>query len=31
MGGGKMDEVMKEKLENDSAALMRSVAGKRGT
>jgi len=30
MGGGKMDEVMKEKLENDSAALMRSVAGKRG-
>jgi membrane-bound serine protease (ClpP class) len=25
-----MDEVMKEKLENDSAALMRSVAGKRG-
>jgi membrane-bound serine protease (ClpP class) len=30
IGGGKMDEVMKEKLENDSAALMRSVAGKRG-
>lgn len=30
MGGGKMDEVMKQKIENDSAALMRSVAGKRG-
>jgi membrane-bound serine protease (ClpP class) len=30
IGGGKMDDVMKEKLENDSAALMRSVAGKRG-
>jgi membrane-bound serine protease (ClpP class) len=30
IGGAKMDEVMKEKLENDSAALMRSVAGKRG-
>ena len=30
IGGPKMDEVMKEKLENDSAALMRSVAGKRG-
>jgi membrane-bound serine protease (ClpP class) len=29
-GGGKMDEVMKQKIENDSAALMRSVAGKRG-
>ena len=29
-GSGKMDEVMKEKIENDSAALMRSVAGKRG-
>lgn len=29
-GGGKMDEVMKQKMENDSAALMRSVAGKRG-
>jgi membrane-bound serine protease (ClpP class) len=25
-----MDDVMKEKLENDSAALMRSVVGKRG-
>jgi membrane-bound serine protease (ClpP class) len=30
LGGGKMDDVMKEKLENDSAALMRSVVGKRG-
>jgi len=30
MGGGKMDDVMKQKVENDSAALMRSVAGKRG-
>lgn len=30
IGGPKMDEVMKEKLENDSAALMRSVTGKRG-
>ena len=30
MGGGKMDDVMKEKVENDAAALMRSVAGKRG-
>ena len=30
IGGGKMDEVMKEKIENDSAALMRSVANKRG-
>ncbi|MGA8867661.1 MAG: nodulation protein NfeD [Candidatus Sulfotelmatobacter sp.] len=28
--GGKMDDVMKEKLENDAAALMRSVAAKRG-
>jgi membrane-bound serine protease (ClpP class) len=28
--GQKMDDVMKEKLENDAAALMRSVAGKRG-
>jgi membrane-bound serine protease (ClpP class) len=28
--GGKMDDVMKEKLENDSAALMRSVVSKRG-
>ncbi|HTW32801.1 MAG TPA: nodulation protein NfeD [Candidatus Sulfotelmatobacter sp.] len=30
MGGGQMDEVMKEKLENDAAALMRSVASRRG-
>jgi membrane-bound serine protease (ClpP class) len=30
MGGGKMDDVLKEKVENDAAALMRSVAGKRG-
>jgi membrane-bound serine protease (ClpP class) len=30
MGGGKIDDVMKQKLENDSAALMRSVATKRG-
>jgi len=28
--GGKMDDIMKEKLENDSAALMRSVVSKRG-
>ena len=30
MGGGKMDDILKEKVENDAAALMRSVAGKRG-
>ncbi len=30
IGGGKMDDVMKEKMENDSAALMRSVVAKRG-
>src|SRR5579884_3505862 len=30
MGGGKMDDVMKQKVENDSAALMRSVVAKRG-
>jgi membrane-bound serine protease (ClpP class) len=30
LGGGKMDDVMKEKIENDAAALMRSVAAKRG-
>jgi membrane-bound serine protease (ClpP class) len=30
LGGGKMDDIMKEKIENDSAALMRSVVGKRG-
>jgi membrane-bound serine protease (ClpP class) len=30
LGGGKIDDVMKEKMENDSAALMRSVVSKRG-
>jgi membrane-bound serine protease (ClpP class) len=30
LGGGKMDDTMKEKLENDTAALMRSVVSKRG-
>jgi len=30
IGGGKIDDVMKEKMENDSAALMRSVVAKRG-
>ena len=30
LGGGKMDDVMKQKLENDSAAWMRSVVSKRG-
>jgi len=30
LGGGKMDDVMKEKIENDAAALMRSVVAKRG-
>lgn len=30
VGGGQMDAVMKEKVENDFAALMRSVASKRG-
>jgi membrane-bound serine protease (ClpP class) len=30
LGGGKMDDVMKQKVENDSAALMRSVVSKRG-
>jgi membrane-bound serine protease (ClpP class) len=29
IGGPKMDEIMKEKVENDSAALMRSVTAKR--
>jgi membrane-bound serine protease (ClpP class) len=29
IGGGKMDDIMKAKVENDSAALMRSVASKR--
>jgi membrane-bound serine protease (ClpP class) len=30
LGGGKLDEVMKEKIENDSAAFMRSFVSKRG-
>src|SRR5579862_2314668 len=30
LGGGKVDDTMKEKLENDAAALMRSVVSKRG-
>jgi membrane-bound serine protease (ClpP class) len=30
LGGGQMDATMKEKVENDSAALMRSVVSKRG-
>jgi membrane-bound serine protease (ClpP class) len=30
LGGGQIDQVMKEKIENDSAALMRSVVSKRG-
>ena len=30
LGGGKMDDIMKTKIENDSAALMRSVVAKRG-
>src|SRR5438309_4542748 len=30
LGGSKMDDVMKQKVENDLAALMRSVASKRG-
>jgi len=29
IGSGKLDDVMKQKLENDTAALMRSVASKR--
>jgi membrane-bound serine protease (ClpP class) len=29
-GGGKIDDVMKEKIENDSAAFMRSFVSKRG-
>ena len=29
LGGPKMDDIMKEKVENDSAALMRSVTAKR--
>ena len=30
IGGGKMDDVMKEKIENDSAAYLRSFVAKRG-
>jgi len=30
LGGGKLDDTMKEKIENDSAALLRSVVAKRG-
>jgi membrane-bound serine protease (ClpP class) len=30
IGGGKMDDVMKQKVENDASALMRSVVSKRG-
>jgi membrane-bound serine protease (ClpP class) len=30
MGGGTIDDVMKEKLTNDSAAFMRSIVAKRG-
>src|SRR6202140_2729848 len=30
LGGGKMDDVMKEKMGNDAAALMRSVTARRG-
>jgi membrane-bound serine protease (ClpP class) len=30
IGGGNLDEVMKQKLENDAAALMRSVVARRG-
>ncbi len=30
LGGGKMDDTMKEKIENDTAALLRSVVSKRG-
>ncbi|MFZ0321858.1 MAG: nodulation protein NfeD [Candidatus Sulfotelmatobacter sp.] len=30
MGGGNVDDVMKQKMENDAAALMRSVAARRG-
>src|SRR6476659_2563427 len=30
IGGGKMDDVMKAKMENDSAAFMRSFVAKRG-
>lgn len=30
LGGGKLDDIMKMKMENDSAAFMRSIAQKRG-
>ena len=30
LGGGKMDDVMKQKMENDAAALLRSIVSKRG-
>jgi membrane-bound serine protease (ClpP class) len=30
IGGDKMDDIMKQKIENDLAAFMRSVAGRRG-
>jgi len=30
IGGSKMDDIMKQKIENDLAAFMRSVAGRRG-
>ncbi len=30
LGGGQMDDVMKQKIENDAAALMRSVTARRG-
>ena len=30
IGGGQMDSAMKEKIENDTAALMRSITSKRG-
>jgi membrane-bound serine protease (ClpP class) len=30
LGGAKLDDVMEKKIENDAAALMRSVASKRG-
>ena len=30
LGGEKMDDIMKQKMENDAAALMRSVVAKRG-
>jgi len=29
-GGGQVDDVMKQKVENDAAAYLRSIAGKRG-